>query len=219
MEIDWATFIDKNASALFALVGALGGGLLSFFGAIILKKREFNLSTSGKLLDRRITAHEKVVSLAVEMRIMVATGGYSESGEIHRAPSIMVSRDSFENWFTRFTQLSMEGTSWLSTETKREVNFVQDYLVTLHVYIENVPSEKFLYLGEIIRQDFIDLSSALEKTAFNFFQRGIRKLKPDSLSSWHKYKRDVTERRLSKTKLITHQNEFSALKISDESDR
>jgi hypothetical protein len=121
----------------------------------------------------------------------------------------MISRDTFEDWFTRFTQQSLEGTSWLSTATKREVNFVQDYLITLHLYLERVPSDLFLGLGEIIRQDFVDLSSSLEKAAFTFFQSGVRKLQPDSLDEWHKYKRGETERRLGSTQLVTNQSAFS----------
>lgn len=216
MEYDWGAFLTANASAIFALAGALGGGILSFVGALLLKKREFNLAVSSKILDRRISAHEKVIALATEMRIMVALGGFSESGEVRRAPQIMLSRDTFEDWFTRFTQLSMEGTSWLSTASKREVNFAQDYLVTLHLYLEHVPSDTFLQLGELIRQDFVDLSSSLEKKAFQFFQTGIRKLRPDSLNQWHKYKRPETERRLGSTLLVKHRDAFSLAKTDDQ---
>jgi hypothetical protein len=209
MDSGWAQFLSANASAIFALVGALGGGILSFVGALLLKKRDFRLATSGKLLDRRIAAHENVVALATEMRVMVDLGGVSEAGEVRRAPQVMISREAFEGWCTRFTQLSMSGTSWLSTATKREVNFVQDYLVTLNMYLEHVSSDRFLVLGELIRQDFVDLSSSLEKAAFKFFQSGVRKLKPDSLNKWHKYKRAETEKRLESAALVNHQIAFA----------
>lgn len=215
MDFDLSSFIDENASAIFALAGALGGGLLSFIGALLLKKREFSLAVSSKILDRRIDAHEKVIALATEMRVMVGLGGVTESGEVRRSPQIMMSRETFEDWFTRFTKLSMEGTSWLSTSTKREVNFVQDYLITLHLYLENVPSERFLDLGEIIRQDFIDLSASLEKKAFLFFQKGIRKLQPDNLDEWHKYERSETERRLHATSLLLKHAEFTKEKVNE----
>jgi hypothetical protein len=93
---------------------------------------------SAKLIERRISAHEKVIALATEMPVMTARGGVSDTGEVRRSPQIMRSREIFEDWFTRFAQLCLEGTSWLSTETKREVNLVQDYLVTLHTYLEGV---------------------------------------------------------------------------------
>ncbi len=212
MDYDWGYFIYNNSSAIFALIGALGGGILSFIGALLLKKREFNLAISRSIIERRIGAHEKVIALATEIRVMVGLGGLSESGEVRRAPQIMLSRDIFEGWFTRYAQLCMEGTSWLSTLTKREVNYVQDYLVTLHMYLEGVPSDKYPELGRLIRQDFIDMSSSLEKKAFQFFEKGIRRLKPDSLDEHHKYERSETERRLNATSLLLNYSAFTAAK-------
>lgn len=201
MQSDLAQLFLPHASAIFALVGALGGGILSFFGAMLLKRREFNLAIWGKLLERRISAHEVVISLATEMRVMFLLGGMSEAGEVRRAPNVMASREGFEEWFGRFTRLSLEGTSWLSTETKREMSLVQDYLVTLHIHLAGIPSEKFPELGELIRQDFIDFSASLEKTAFEFFQHEIRTMRLDGPTKWHKYERRETERRLKNTAL------------------
>jgi hypothetical protein len=202
MTSDLLQFLSTNASAIFGLVGALMGSVMSFIASMMLRKRDFNLQMWSKLFERRIAAHEKVISLATEMRIMVGLGGFDEHGQVRRAPQVLISKDGFECWFTRFTQLTMEGTSWLTIETKREVNFVQDYLVTLHMYLESIPSDKYLGVGELIRQDFIDLSSSLEKKAFDFFKRGIHKLKLDSLDKHHKYERPETEWRLSKTALL-----------------
>lgn len=202
MPPDLQQFLSANASAVFGLAGALGGGILSFVASILLRKRDFNLQMWSKLIERRIAAHEKVISLAIEMRVMVGLGTADKHGQLQRAPQVLISKDEFEYWFTRFTQLTMEGTSWLTVETKREVNFAQDYLVTLHMHLKSIPSEEYLRVGELIRQDFIDLSSSLEKKAFDFFQQGIHKLKLDSLNKHHKYKRPETERRLSETALL-----------------
>lgn len=209
MEIEWVKFLSDNASAVFALIGALGGSILSFIGALLLKRREFSLATANKLLERRISAHENLITLASEMRVMINLGDTTPAGEVRRSPKAMLSREDFEKWFIRFTQLSLQGTSWLSTEAKREVNFVQDYLLTLHMYLVGVSSEEFPALGEVVRQDFIDLSSSLEKKAFNFFQSGIHKLRPDSLYKWHKYERTETERRLNSCALLKNHEAFS----------
>lgn len=208
MDYELGKFLTANASALFALVGVLGGGILSFCSALILKKREFNLTISGKLLDRRIVSHENVISLAIKLRVMIALGGESTSGEARRAPQIMTSRNVFEDWLTHFTQLGLTGTTWLSNDAKKEINFVQDYFVTLHMYLDSVPSDKFLGLGELIRQDFISLSSSLEKKAFAFFQSGVRKLQPDSLDEWHKYQLSETQARLRSTALVKNYSAF-----------
>ncbi|WP_047607667.1 hypothetical protein [Rahnella aquatilis] len=208
MDYDLGKFLTANASAIFALIGVLGGGLLSFFGSLILKKREFNLTVFGKLLDRRIAAHENVISLAIKLRVMVPLGGESFTGEVRRAPEIMFSRSTFDEWLVNFSQLGLSRTTWLSYDAKREINFIQDYFVTLNMYLESVPSDKFLELGELIRLDFINLSSSLEKKAFAFFHVGIRKLQPDSLDKWHKYQLSETKSRLSATSLVRNEASF-----------
>lgn len=117
-------FINKNASAIFGLAGAFLGGLLSFIASWMIKNREYSLGVWQILLDRRIKAHENLISVALEMRVMVALGGKEKNGEVARAPHVLLSREAFEAWFARFTQLTQEGSSWLSTKAKREVNFV-----------------------------------------------------------------------------------------------
>lgn len=195
-------FLRQNTSAVFALIGAFGGSLISYIGSFLLKKRELNLRLWEKLIDRRIEAHDNVIVIALEMRVMVALGGFDNDGELRRAPQVLISKDEFDRWFTRFTQLTLRGTTWLTTDAKRELNFVQDYLVNLHHNLSSVHSERFLLVGDVIRQDFIDLSSSLEKSAFGYFENGMNTLKLDSLDKRHKYERIVTDARLGKTKLM-----------------
>jgi hypothetical protein len=204
MASDCATFFSANASAIFALAGALGGGALSAATAFLVKRREFDLALTEKLFERRISAHEKVIEIATEMRVMSPLSGRGEDGEVRRAPHVMLSRDSFDAWLASFTQRSMAGTSWLSTKAKRELNFVQGYLLSLHTYLAAVPNERYPQLGALIRQDFIDLSSSLEKQAFEFFRTGVRQLQLHSLDEWHKYELKETQRRLGQTALAKH---------------
>lgn len=200
---DVTAFLQANASAVFGLLGALGGGVLSYVATALHKRREFDLQVWGKLFDRRIAAHEKVIALAIEMRVMVGLGAANAGGEVRRSPQVLLSKDKFERWFTGFTQLSIEATTWLSTSTQRELNFVQDYMITLYMRLAAIPSERYLEVGEIIRQDFVDLSSSLEKRAFEFFTSDIKKLRLNNLDDWHKYEKLETERRLQATALIT----------------
>lgn len=195
-------FLNANASAVFGLLGALGGGVLSFIASLLLKRREFSLQLRSKIVDRQIAAHERILKLAQDMRVMVSTGIRGAGGEISRGPRILLSKEEFESWFTRFTEEQLEGSTWLTTGTKREVAFVQDYLATLHMHLIDVPSDRYFDFAQLIRQDFIDLSDSLEKAAFSFFESGIHRARPDSLSAWHKYKRLVTERRLANTALV-----------------
>lgn len=202
MPLEFQQFLNSNASAIFGLVGALSGGTLSFAASLVLKRREFSLQLRSKIIDKQISAHERILKLAQDMRVMGSEGTLGIDGEIARGPCILLSKDAFETWFTRFTEQQLESSAWLTTKTRREVSFVQDYLVTLHMHLVDVPTDKYFDLAKLIRQDFIDLSSSLEKTAFSFFESGIHRAKLDSLSAWHKYKRPVTEQRLSSTALI-----------------
>ena len=78
MPSELSEFLSSNASAIFGLAGALCGGVLSFIASVMLKKRDFNLQMWSKLIERRIAAHENVISLAVEMWVMVGLGGTDE---------------------------------------------------------------------------------------------------------------------------------------------
>src|SRR5262249_6332840 len=94
---------------------------------------------------------------------------------------------------------------------KRELNFVQDYMVTLHTHLRSVSSEHFLVVGHFVRQDFIDLSAKLERVAFEFFRLDATKLRLGDLAEHHKYVREETERRLQRTVMISKWGELKAL--------
>ena len=208
MSLALEQFLNANASAIFGLLGAISGGTLSFIASLMLKRRELNHQIRSKLVDRQIAAHERVLKLAQDMRVMVSSGSFDDAGEVERWPTLLQSREIFESWFTEFTREQVGSSSWLTTAAKREVGLVQDYLVTLHIHMKGVPSESYPPLARLVRQDFIDLSSSLEKAVFAFFEKGIHRAQPDSLSSWHKYKRAATEQRLNATLLAKNFDAF-----------
>ena len=209
---DLLSFLNANASAVFGLLGALGGGVLSYFSTSLQKRRDFDLQLWGKLFDRRIGAHEEVIAMALEMRIMVASGDVDASGEFRRFPQMLQSREKFEEWWTRSTLVWVASSTWLSTPTRREVNFVQTYLVTLHTHLFNIDGALFPEVGEIVRQDFIDLSSSLEKHAFEFFTRDIRNLRLNNLQDRHQYSPNETKQRFMNTALGSSIERIQALK-------
>lgn len=184
---DLHSLVIDNSSAVFGLLGAVVGGVGSYFTAKNLKVQEFKLQVKSKLLDRQIAAHENILKIAVEMRVMTGSGHLDDTGEIIRYPQILQSKDSFESWFIKFTELQLEGTTWLITSTKREVNFVQDYLVNLQRILIDVPSELYPKAGLLIYEDFRELSNTLEKRAYEFFEGNISGVKLANLSVWHKY--------------------------------
>ena len=202
-----AEFFTHNAAAVLALLGVLVGsivtGQLSFATGWIMRKRDLDLKIWEKFLDRRIAAHETVIGIAIAMRRMVALGGFDADGEVARAPEVMMSKEAFDTWLVEFAVKSSPATTWLSTAVKRELNFAQDYFLTIHVKLSGFAPSVFPNVGALVRQDFIDLSSKLEKAAFEFFIKEVRNLHLNDLDDWHKYPRQVTECRLQDTVLLS----------------
>lgn len=137
-------FIWKNVAVVAGLAGALVGAIVTYFTQWLLRRRELDLRIWERFLERRISAHENVLSLALEMRVMASLGEIHSKGDLARAPAVMVSREAFDEWLRKFARVSVPATTWLSTAAKRELNFVQDYLVTLHTNLSKAPSESFL---------------------------------------------------------------------------
>jgi hypothetical protein len=142
-------------------LGAILTGGFALLNSWVMRNRDLNLKLWERFLDRRITAHETVVGLALKMRFMCPLGPV-HGGEVVRAPQVMLSKEAFDEWLAEFSQSSVPATTWLSTSVKRELNFVQDYLVTVHTNLAGASSEQFPIVGAFIRQDFIDFSSSLK---------------------------------------------------------
>lgn len=204
-------FLEAHANFVLALGGAVGGALISLVVGWLLRKRDYDLRLWDKLLERRIQAHENLIKVALEMRVMVALGTVDAEGEVIRAPQVLVSQEAFEQWFTSATGSNLKSSTWLATDAKREANFLQDYLVTLHLHLQPVASEDYLSVGSIIRQDFIDISVNLERSAFRFFEKDARRLRLSSLDDWHKHPREQTEKKLKDTQLLQRWSEWSPL--------
>ncbi len=175
-----------------------------------MRRRDLDLKIWEKFLDRRIAAHETVIGVAIAMRRMVASGATDPSGEVVRAPEVMMSKEAFNRWLVEFAEKSLSATTWLSTDVKRELNFVQDYLVTIHVNLSGSAPNDFPAVGAFVRQDFIDLSSSLEKVAFEFFTKEARKLRLSDLNEWHKYPLQATQSRLQDTVFLSKWAEIKA---------
>lgn len=207
--------IRDNISALIGLSGVILGAVVSFCASWALRKRDYDLRLWDKLIDRRIDAHERLIRHAHEMRVMVARGGVDEYGEVLRYPQVLHSHQVFDEWFANTITSIGFASTWLSTRAKREANFLQDYLVTLHVNLGSIPSSRLPEVGLIVRQDFIDISSNLERLSFAFFDRDVRRLRLSSLNDWHKYPPAQTEKRLSETNLLRQWADVSCMAESE----
>jgi len=200
--------IKDNASAIFALLGTLAGATLTFVGTWILQSQEARNRLLEKVLDKRIQAHEKAIELSKFLRQMTSLGYAEKDGELARTPAIMMSPKSFDDFMLKFSQTGVDSSTWLSTEVTRELYFVQDYFINLYEFLRDVQPDKFPEIGRIIRQDFINFSSSLEKLAFDFFTKDLTKMKLNDLRQWHKYPIKTTQKRLNETAFLKNRHEI-----------
>lgn len=70
-------------------------------------------------------------------------------------------------------------------------------------------------MGVILRDDFVDFSTTIEKLAFSFFSEDLAKLRINDIRAWHKYPREETERRLAETALFKRRPELEAYTSED----
>lgn len=202
-------FLEANASIFNWLAGGVGGALITLVVGWLLRKRDYDLRLWDKFIERRIQAHENLINVALEMRTMVMPGAVDEKGEIIRGPRVLLSQEIFEQWFSCSMRTVLAGSTWLTTDAKREANFLQDYLATLQLHLQPIPSDDYLSLGYIIREDFLAISGSLERAAFSFFEKDARQLRLSNLDERHKYPREQTEQRLKDTQLWHHWSKSS----------
>lgn len=209
----FAQFLRENASAVFGLIGALGGAVLSFSAAWFLKRRELQLRLYEKVTDRRLASHDSVIALAKELR---KTGiPYDETSDVQqRAPICLCTIDTLDEFNTNFALTMVEHTTWLSADLVRELHLFQDYLGNVQLKLREIGKDKTFELGCIIREDFIDFSSRIERLAFHYFASigRLEKLKPPANPQYSDAERQA---RLEQTALVRRYGEIETLRRMD----
>lgn len=208
--------LSKNISAVFALIGALAGAGISVIGTLLVNEKDLKLRLKEKVINHRIDAHEKVIQLSKSFRTMVSLGKADENGELMRYPAIMTSIETFDAWHLYFYEVTSSGSTWLSTEVTRELNFFQDYIINLREYLRGVKNEDNVKeIGAILRPDFISFSDRIEKIAFKYFERDLMRMSLGDLGQWHKFPMDVTKKRFESTTLFIEREKINSLIRSD----
>lgn len=204
-------FLLENASAIFALVGTIAGAVLSFFATWLLRKRELKLRLLEKVLDRRINAHEAVIGLSKKLRYMTDIDSDEGRGVERRFPLVLRTKTDWTDWLLHFSTVVNESSTWLSNGVTRELYLLQDYQTNLDRQLASVKDEDLRHAGTIVRQDFIDFSSSIEKLAFKFFAKDLLKLRLSDINVWHKYPKKETLKRLNATVLFTKKDQLQEL--------
>ncbi|MBN2484636.1 MAG: hypothetical protein JXB34_01550 [Bacteroidales bacterium] len=187
---------------IFTIIGVLIGSFLTFLTSWILKSKESKLKISSQLIEKRIEAHEKILSLAKSMRTTISTDKLSVNGEAITYPILFSTKESYSNWNSSFSIITNEHSHWLGREVTRELYFIHDYIFNLNKRLETAPDNNYIPIGIILRYDFIDMATNIEKSVLRFFDKGWRSFKIKDDKGRHKYPKKVSLDRLNKTNLF-----------------
>ena len=203
---------------LFTIVGMGFGAFLTFLTSWLLKSRETKLKISGQFIEKRIEAHEKILELAKAMRATISTDRVNVEGMQITYPIIFSSKEQYQNWRSSYFLITNQYSHWLGIEVTRELFFIQDYITNLDKRLEKAPDINYMQIGIILRNDFIDMATIIEKSVIKFFGKGWRNLKVEQPKGGHKYAKKITTKRLHELNLFTrHLELYKYLELEDSS--
>lgn len=167
------TLEEMNLIAPFiGIIGLIIGSILTFIFSSNLKSKETKLKISEKLIDKRIDAHEKVLKLSKLMRSSHTENEFNSAKELITYPLIFLTEENYRDWRQNYFLVTNEYSHWLSISVLNELFFIQDYIVNLDKALENIPDDNFKSIGKILKMDFIEMSTNLEKQVVLYFEKG-----------------------------------------------
>jgi len=202
MKSELIEFIQLHASAIFALLGAIFGSLLTGIFGYISKSKETKLRITEKVVDRKLQAHDNLIDLIGLIRTMILLGGWDDERELKRTPQIMLGQQEFSDFLIKFSNMRNSSERWFSFGVKREISLFLDYIVTLKELVRTASDEQLQEIGSLIRYDFIEFSVKIEDSAHDFINKDLLKLDHKIDRKWHKYKLDETTKKLEDTRLF-----------------
>lgn len=197
--------------SIIGFAGVILGTLITSVINIQLKTKETRLRVIEKIFDKRIDAHDKILALVKDVRTVVSIDRVDNESNIIGYPLILNSRDYFQDFKLQYAVVIQQNGHWLNAKLVRELNFFQDYLLSLNTIISEAKSIDYPQIGLIVKQDFIDSATSIENIAFEFFRHDIYKMSINKHDEWHKYPKRETLERLKKMKLYTCQKEIEAI--------
>lgn len=198
--------------SLIGLIGVIIGIIVTSILSFKIKTKETKLRIIEKVFDKRITAHENILTLIKNVRSVISTNQIDEKNHLITFPSFMLNRESFERFINDVYLISNLNNHWLNIELERELGFLVDYITTLNLKLKDVNEQNYPQVGLIVKQDFIDLATNLENITFEFFRKDIYKMKINKHNEWHKYQKEETLNRFHKTNLFIKDEEITSIR-------
>ncbi len=186
------------------IISFISGFFIKYLLDILSQNKSYRLKLYDKIVDKKIQACDVVLDISKELRLIQqsSTNEYFDDGTLKRYPLVLKDFDSFYIFWTNLTNTFNSHSTWIDIDSQREINFLQDYLISLNSIIYQIKDEELYKIREDILYDFIELSSNIEKSIKNYYLKDFLNIKIiDKLQS-HKFKKEETIKRLNQTKLF-----------------
>jgi hypothetical protein len=196
---------------IIGLIGVAIGGLISLLTGVVTSLKEYKFRITEKLVDKRISAHEDIMSIAQQLRTSVSSDRLDSDGYFATYPIIFHNKETFDDYRFDFHGLYNPNIHWLGSKVNKELNYIQDYIENLAVICANVPSEKYPQIGLLVKHDIIEMAQNLQELTMLFFQKSAGSFKSEK-KAHHKYPQTETLNRLYNSQFWKHKDQIEQLK-------
>ena len=198
------TYEKEILISLLSMFGVLSGVTLTFWFGLITKKSETKLKVIEKFIDKKLEAFEKLNIFTNEIR------SFSQY-ENHLYPTAFHSEENLRQLKLKLFEV-LCNSIWYSSNIIKELNFLQDYFVTLKDKIKGIQNEKIKMVGIILNPDFISISMKLDEMNKEYLVKEVAKLHYKPSKKEPVYNKQEKENRLKSLKLMNSGEQIQSLK-------
>lgn len=128
--------------ALIGLAGVIMGGLIIFLTNYFTKTKETQLRILEKIFDKRIKTHEDTLQVSQKLRTTLSLNKTDRDGNALTYPAILHAPEILNDFKGLFYENTNSNVHWINIELFRELNYIQYYIETLTIHLQNIAVNK-----------------------------------------------------------------------------
>lgn len=205
-----------------ALSSSIVGGLIvsasNFIFSKKLKIRETRLKQLDKVLDKQFNAYENILNYFESFKTMMEIDpdecdNFKEfrDGTIITYPYFFASEDIYSKVTLLYRTLRDDNEKWVDVEMKKKLFEFEEYIFNLTKIIENVKDENYWKVGVIVRQDIQYYYDEIIELCFEFYNKGIFKMKIKLQNKNIEYDYEAMNNRIKKMNLYRNIDRLEGL--------
>jgi hypothetical protein len=180
-------------SGLFGILGIVAGYFIKVFSDLLIKYQERRNILEKIVIEKRLSAHEKIISVVRSGSIGM---GIFQDSEVMIQPYVLNSLEEYYDWYHKFLNTYLAIGHLIERDFDYKLWLFQNYLYNLDRILNNMlvmrnthskdnediervgsyESAKLIRIGEVIYPDMKKLTRDILEEASKFFSSGIYKI-------------------------------------------